>query len=98
MDSATPLVLFDIDGTLIRRAGPHHREALVKAVRQVAGLETTTEGVPVAGMLDRDILRQMMKNAGAPESLIRRSMPELVTRAQSIYVRCCPDLERKVCP
>ena len=28
------LVLFDIDGTLLRRAGPHHREALVKAVRK----------------------------------------------------------------
>jgi len=23
------LVLFDIDGTLTRRAGPHHREALI---------------------------------------------------------------------
>lgn len=95
---AGALVLFDIDGTLIRKAGPHHREALVKAVRRVAGIETTTEGVPVAGMLDRDILRQMMRNAGAREAQIRQAMPELVLRAQSIYARCCPDLESKVCP
>src|SRR5215472_15497051 len=59
------LVLFDIDGTLVRRAGPHHREALVRGVRRVTGLETTTEGVPVHGMLDPDILTIMMRRAGA---------------------------------
>jgi len=26
------LVLFDIDGTLVRRAGPLHREVLIEAV------------------------------------------------------------------
>ncbi len=31
------LVLFDIDGTLVRRAGAHHREALVQGVRRVTG-------------------------------------------------------------
>jgi phosphoglycolate phosphatase-like HAD superfamily hydrolase len=95
---ADALVLFDIDGTLIRRAGPHHREALVEAVRRTAGLETTTENVPVQGMLDRDILTEMLRNAGASASEIRRHMPELVRRAQAIYKRECPDLRRRVCP
>jgi phosphoglycolate phosphatase len=92
------LVLFDIDGTLIRRAGPHHREALVEAIRRVAHVETTTEGVPVAGMLDRTILSAMMRNAGMSSSAIKRVMPEVVARAQSIYVRRVPDISRKVCP
>lgn len=92
------LVLFDIDGTLIRRAGPHHRQALVDAVRRVTGLETTTDGVPVHGMLDRDILSQMMRNAGASVSSIAKAMPDLVERAQSLYIRRCPDLQRKTCP
>jgi phosphoglycolate phosphatase len=92
------LVLFDIDGTLIRRAGAHHREALVEAIRRTAHVETTTEGVPVAGMLDRDILMTMMGRAGMPRSEIRRAMPEVIKRAQSIYVRRVPDLDRKVCP
>jgi phosphoglycolate phosphatase len=92
------LVLFDIDGTLIRRAGPHHREALVEAIRRTAHVETTTEGVPVAGMLDRDILTVMMQRAGMPRSEIRRVMPEVIARAQSIYVRRVPDISRKVCP
>ncbi len=91
-------MLFDIDGTLIRRAGPHHREALVEAIRRVAGVETTTEGVPVAGMLDRDILTSMMLAAGMSRAAIERVMPEVVARAQSIYVRRVPDISKKVCP
>ena len=68
------MVLFDIDGTLIRRAGPHHRQALVDAVRAITGIETTTEGVPVQGMLDRDILTVMLRNAGGSATLVRRAM------------------------
>lgn len=95
---STALVLFDIDGTLLRRAGPHHREALVEAVRTVTGLDTTTEGVPVHGMLDPDILTQMMQNVGASATFIRRNLPAIIRRAQSIYVRSCPDLRKKTCP
>jgi len=92
------LVLFDIDGTLLRRAGPHHRLALIAAVRRITGIETTTDGVPVAGMLDRDIVAGMLNNAGAPRALVRRAMPRIVEAAQRTYVRICPDLKRKVCP
>jgi phosphoglycolate phosphatase len=92
------MVLFDIDGTLIRRAGPHHRQALVDAIRRAASVETTTEGVPVAGMLDRDILATMMTRAGMKPGAIRKAMPDVIHHAQSIYVRSSPDLARKVCP
>ncbi len=98
MQSANALVLFDIDGTLIRRAGPHHRQVLVDAVLRTTGIATTTEGVPVAGMLDRDILRAMMLAAGMAPAAIRRAMPEIIRSAQALYVRRCPDLQRKVCP
>jgi len=91
-------VLFDIDGTLLRRAGPHHRQALVEAVRRTTGLQTTTEGIPVQGMLDRDILTAMLARAGASPGMIRSKMPDIVRQAQSIYVRTCPNLRGKVCP
>ena len=91
-------MLFDIDGTLIRKAGPHHRQALVDAVRRIVGVETTTDGVPVAGMLDREILAVMMSRAGMRPTAIRRAMPEIVRHAQLIYSRSCPDLRKKVCP
>src|SRR5271166_1908606 len=98
MDRTNALVLFDIDGTLIRRAGDHHRRALVDAVLKTAGVETTTEGVPVAGMLDHDILRTMMSQAGMKPGQIREALPEIMRRAQLIYAKSCPDLQRKVCP
>jgi phosphoglycolate phosphatase-like HAD superfamily hydrolase len=95
---AAALVLFDIDGTLIRRAGPHHRQALIDAVRHVTGLDTTTDHIPVHGMLDPDILTRMMADAGATAPLIRRSMPAVIEKAQALYVRRCPDLSEKICP
>ncbi len=98
MKPAEHLVLFDIDGTLVRRAGPHHREALVEGVRRVTGLDTTTENIPVHGMLDGDILSQMMANAGAGQRQIRRDMPAVMEQAQRFYVRTCPDIRRRACP
>jgi phosphoglycolate phosphatase-like HAD superfamily hydrolase len=92
------LVLFDIDGTLLRRAGPHHRQALVDAVRAVTGIETTTDGIPVQGMLDPDILSVMLANAGMPSADIQRAMPELLKRAAEFYIPGVPDLREKTCP
>jgi phosphoglycolate phosphatase len=98
LNNRDAMVLFDIDGTLIRRAGPHHRQALVEAIRRTVSVETTTDGVPVAGMLDRDILATMMTRAGMKPGAIKKAMPAVIKLAQSIYVRSSPDLARKVCP
>uniref|UniRef100_Q028K7 phosphoglycolate phosphatase n=1 Tax=Solibacter usitatus (strain Ellin6076) TaxID=234267 RepID=Q028K7_SOLUE len=92
------LVLFDIDGTLVRRAGPHHREALVQGVRRVTGLETTTEGIPVQGMLDPVIVTAMMRTAGARAAVIREAMPDVLRAAERYYLRVCPELTGKHCP
>lgn len=92
------LVLFDIDGTLVRRAGPHHREALVQGIRRVTGLDTTTDGIPVQGMLDPVILRVMMKTAGARARDIRSAMPDILRAAERYYLRVCPPLHDKHCP
>lgn len=92
------LILFDIDGTLVRRAGPHHRQALVDAIRKVTGLETTTEGIPVHGMLDPDILGLMMRAAGWEDNRIASAMPAVIEAAQEIYQESVPDLRDKTCP
>jgi len=92
------LVLFDIDGTLVRRAGPHHRQALVHAVRRVTGLDSTTDGIPVQGMLDPDILSVMLKNAGESRSRAASAMPQLLHEAERYYLRVCPVLHDKHCP
>jgi phosphoglycolate phosphatase-like HAD superfamily hydrolase len=92
------LILFDIDGTLMRRAGPHHRQALVYGIYKVTGLDTTTFGIPVHGMLDPAIITDMMRRAGATRALIRRSMPEIERAAERYYRRVCPPLEGMHCP
>jgi phosphoglycolate phosphatase len=92
------LILFDIDGTLVRRAGLHHRQALVDAVRQVTGVETTTDGIPVHGMLDPDILARMMRAGGIDETGISSKMTAIINAAQEIYQASVPDLRDKICP
>ena len=92
------LILFDIDGTLVRRAGPHHRQALVDAVRMVTGRDTTTDGIPVHGMLDPDILTLMMRAAGMDDDAIRAAMPGVIEAAQDVYQESVPDIRDKTCP
>jgi phosphoglycolate phosphatase-like HAD superfamily hydrolase len=92
------LVLFDIDGTLVRRAGQHHRDALVYGMRRVTGLDTTTEGIPVQGMLDPVILWRMAQKAGATRAHIVESLPAIQRCAERYYRRVVPDLQDKHCP
>jgi phosphoglycolate phosphatase len=95
---APALVLFDIDGTLVRRSGPHHRRALERAVREETGLATTTDGIPVHGMLDPVILAEMMRRAGASDRLIRKAMRGIIRRAEEVYLEGGPSLLRRTCP
>jgi phosphoglycolate phosphatase-like HAD superfamily hydrolase len=92
------LVLFDIDGTLVRRAGPHHREALVAGIRKVTGLDTTTDGIPVQGMLDPDIVVRMLHRAGMKTKEIRAATPDIMSASVRHYLRVCPPLHTKHCP
>ena len=98
MAAAPALVLFDIDGTLLHKAGPHHREALVDAIRSVSGFDTSFDGIDTSGRLDRDLIRMLLRNAGARVKDIERWMPQIVERAQSDYELICPELHDRTCP
>lgn len=92
------LALFDIDGTLVRRAGATHRDALVAGVRSVLGVESRNDNIPVHGMLDQDILMQMMVNAGVSRRRARAAIPAICRVAERYYLREVPDLRDKTCP
>ena len=97
--SNTSLVLFDIDGTLTRGAGPHHRLALESAILEVTGVAASTQGIPVHGMLDRVILTLMLRAAGIPDAEAQLALPAVMEAAQEIYCRPgVPDLRDKLCP
>ncbi len=96
--AAKALVLFDIDGTLLSRAGSHHKDALITAIKDVSGFDTSFDRISTAGMLDRDLLRALLRETPARVKDIERWMPEIIALAQSRYEATCPALHEKVCP
>ena len=99
MGETTGIVLFDIDGTLLRGAGPHHKEALIEGIRLVTGIKTTLDGVATAGTLDRDLITAMLQRVGYPDGQIRAALPTIVAFCQVAYLEnCASDLQRFVCP
>src|SRR5579863_8296265 len=92
------LILFDIDGTLTRGAGPHHRAALEAAILQVTGRTATTQGIPVHGMLDHVILTMMLAACGVSAAEAQRVLPQVIEAAQELYQTGVPDLRDKLCP
>ena len=92
------LVLFDIDGTLLRRAGRHHRAALCAGIKRVTGLDTTLDGVDTSGMLDRDLITAMLRTAGMSASRIRSVLVQIMAETAACYHENCPDsLHDRVC-
>ena len=92
------LVLFDIDGTLIRGAGPHHKEALVDGIRRVTGRSTTLDGIETAGALDRDLIAAMLRASGESERRIRMRLSQIVVECQNSYLdSCAADLSPFLC-
>lgn len=92
------LVLFDIDGTLLSKAGPHHRRALEAAVSAATGRPSSTDGIPVAGMLDTDIVMAMLAAAGLARNRAKELLPAIHRDSMQRYRRTCPGLHHKVCP
>jgi phosphoglycolate phosphatase-like HAD superfamily hydrolase len=92
------LVLFDIDGTLLSRAGSHHKAALSDGIRRVTGLETNLDGIETSGMLDRDLIGAMMRTAGASEFKIRSALRSVMAECQRAYLQnCATDLRDRIC-
>lgn len=98
MIQSRSLVLFDIDGTLLRGAAQHHRDALIEGIRRVTGHQTTFDGIPTSGMLDRDLIVVMLRACGESETRIRKSLNRIVAECQACYAaNCVPDLREFVC-
>jgi phosphoglycolate phosphatase len=98
VDKSNSLVLFDIDGTLLCGAGPHHKASLIEGIRRVTGALTTLDGVSTAGMLDRDLIASMLRIAGYGERRIRMALRPVMAECQNCYVaNCTVDLRTNVC-
>jgi phosphoglycolate phosphatase len=69
------LVLFDIDGTLIRAGTTVHRAAFAHAFRTVYDLDLTLDGLSAAGRTDTWLLHEPLRGAGLKDEYIRELMP-----------------------
>jgi phosphoglycolate phosphatase-like HAD superfamily hydrolase len=75
------LILWDVDGTLLRTGGAG-RHALEFAAATAAGLETVPE-VRMSGKTDPRIIREILTAAGVTDNEIDRLMPDATAAAES---------------
>lgn len=80
------LFLFDIDGTLLRRMPPAHRQAIADAARAVydVALGPTDLG-QTAGMTDTAIARRALLHAGVPDATIAQGLAQFFGVAADAY-------------
>lgn len=70
------LVLFDVDGTLIR-CGPQVRPIFTAALRQVFGRTGDLDGYSFAGKTDPRIVLDLMTGAGLAREVVERGLPRM---------------------
>jgi phosphoglycolate phosphatase len=95
------LLLFDIDGTLVARAGKAHSEALASAIREVHGVDPSDlrERIGPAGRTDGEIARLILLNLGVSARRIDERADEVREACCRIYAQTVPpDLSDLVIP
>lgn len=100
-DAARLLLLFDIDGTLVRRAGPAHAQALRAAIRDVHGVDVSRPRASIspAGRTDGEIARLLLLDAGISARTIDERADEVREACCANYARLCPpDLSDTLVP
>jgi phosphoglycolate phosphatase-like HAD superfamily hydrolase len=90
--------LFDIDGTLLNSRDAVHYFAFRTAIRDVLGIESSIEGVPVHGNTDVGILRAVLKRAGLKDRAIDKHMPQIVARMCAEVQQNREQLNPELCP
>jgi phosphoglycolate phosphatase-like HAD superfamily hydrolase len=99
--NAALLLLFDIDGTLVRRAGAAHADALREAIREVHHVDVTRPrtGISPAGRTDGEIARLLLLDAGVSARAIDEHATEVREACCANYARLCPpDLSDMLVP
>lgn len=98
---AAPLILWDIDGTLLLQASRAHGEAIFDAVAEVHGLDDPTSYriVNAAGRTDSAIIRDLLLAAGISARQIDEQAHEVRRLACERFAVLCPDsLAHKLAP
>lgn len=92
------LILFDIDGTLIRAGTEVHRSAFAYAFRSVYGLDLTLDGIHAAGRTDTWLFYEALRSAGVPDGLIAERMVRAFDEMCTYVDQHLGDLQKNVLP
>lgn len=95
------LLLFDIDGTLLRGATGAHRDALHEAVAHVHGVDISRGRLPFppGGRTDGEIARQLLLGAGVSAERIDSRADAVQEETCRRFAQLCPaDLSHTVLP
>jgi phosphoglycolate phosphatase len=92
--------LFDIDGTLMNVRDGTHYFAFHNAVRDVFGVDSHIDGVPVQGNTDIGILRAVLRRAGLTDAEFESRLPlaidhmcrDMDANATAIRPELCPSI------
>ena len=90
--------LFDIDGTLLNSRDGVHYNAFHAAVRQVYGIDSRIDGVPVHGNTDLGILRAVARRAGLSDSEFEKKLPAAITCMCAAARHHAAGMSPELCP
>jgi phosphoglycolate phosphatase len=94
-----PLLLWDIDGTLVLKASREHAEAIRAAIKRVYRVELPDREVETAGRTDFAIARSILTLAGVSAERVDERLPALRAAAVEEYARRVPaDLSDHLAP
>lgn len=90
--------LFDIDGTLLNSRDGVHYNAFHAAVREVYGIDSKIDGVPVHGNTDLGILRAVARRAGVSDSEFEGKLPTAIECMCAAASRNSGGMAPELCP
>jgi phosphoglycolate phosphatase len=94
-----PLLLWDIDGTLLLKASMEHAQAIHAAIERVYGVAIPEARVEAAGRTDFAIARSILALAGVSAERVDERLGTLRAAAVEEYARRVPaDLSDRVAP
>jgi len=90
--------LFDIDGTLLNSRDGVHYNAFHAAVREVYGIDSRIDGVPVHGNTDLGILRAVARRAGLSHAEFESKLPAAIECMCAEASRNAGGMAPQLCP
>ena len=90
--------LFDIDGTLLNSRDGVHYNAFYAAVREIYGIDSKIDGVPVHGNTDLGILRAVARRAGLSDPAFESKLPAAIDCMCAAATRNAGGMAPELCP